>query len=63
MATVTADKARGEFHDPKRGKVRFSTVSEQWFATTVDVKPKTRSGYEWLLRKYVLPTHDQPNRC
>ena len=56
LATVEGNKLRGEWVDPALGKVTFADWSERWLATTVHLKPKTRAGYESLLRTHVLPT-------
>lgn len=46
---------RGAWIDPKAGEVTFGEWSESWLRGLHDVKPKTRAGYESLLRSRVLP--------
>lgn len=41
--------------DPHEGKVLFEVWALRWFASRVDLKPKTVSTYENLLRTRVLP--------
>jgi integrase len=54
-ASVETDKARGEYVDPRAGKVTVTQWSGDWIATTKHLKPKTREGYESLLRRHILP--------
>jgi hypothetical protein len=49
------DKLRGAWVDPHLGKTRFGDWTTRWWETTVTLKPKTRSGYEGLLRTLILP--------
>ncbi|MFQ5948354.1 MAG: tyrosine-type recombinase/integrase [Acidimicrobiia bacterium] len=46
---------RGEWLDPSAGLVTFAEWAEGWLPG-LDLKPKTRAGYESLLRSRVLPT-------
>ena len=54
-ATAEADVIRGDWVDPRRGKETFEHWATQWLASTVHLQPKTRSGYESILRRHVLP--------
>jgi integrase len=54
-ASVETDKARGEYVDPRAGRVTVTQWAEDWIATTSHLKPKTREGYESLLRRHILP--------
>ena len=53
--TVDADVVRGDFINPTLGRTRFAYWADQWFATTAGLKPKTRQGYESMLRVHVVP--------
>ncbi len=55
LSTVESNKLRGEWIDPDLSKVTFGAWSKRWLASTVNLKPKTRVGYESLLRTHVLP--------
>src|SRR4029453_10898865 len=55
-----ARKARGEGVDPELGKTPLSEWVERWRGTTVHLKPKTRAGYESLLKTLILP---EPGRA
>ena len=55
LASVESSKQRGDWTDPRRGKVKFGDFSRQWLETTVHLKPSTRTSYEMLLRRHVLP--------
>jgi integrase len=50
-----ADKLRGQWVDPKRGRMTVGELAERWYATTVTLKPKTREDYRSLLRNHILP--------
>jgi hypothetical protein len=52
---IESDKLRGQWVDPEAGRIRLSEVAERWYATTVPLKPKTRSGYRSLLDSRILP--------
>ena len=56
LVAIEADVMRGEYVDPRLGTVTLADWSDQWMRTTVHLKPKTRVGYESLLRKWVLPS-------
>lgn len=55
LASVEFSKQRGDWTDPRRGKVKFGDFSRRWLETTVHLKPSTRTSYEMLLRRHVLP--------
>ncbi|MGH2718638.1 MAG: tyrosine-type recombinase/integrase [Actinomycetota bacterium] len=55
LAGVDTDIARGGWVDPKLGKVTFGAWAQQWQSTVVHLKPKTRHGYDSLLRSALLP--------
>lgn len=59
LTTVETSKLRGEWVDPQLGKTTFGEWSKRWLGTTATLKPKTRVGYESLLRTVILPTFDQ----
>ncbi len=47
---------RGEWVDPSAGTVPYSEWAETWLASLHGIGPKTRAGYESLLRSRILPT-------
>jgi hypothetical protein len=56
LSRVESDKLRGTFVDPELSRVRFADWAEEWSETsTSHLKPKTRLGYESLLRCYLIP--------
>ncbi len=55
LSSVETDKARGEWSDPRLARVSLADWAGHWLGTTVHLKPKTRAGYESLLRAHVLP--------
>lgn len=56
LAQVEVDKARGSWIDPTRAQVPFDYWADRWLRTTTHLKPKTRAGYESMLRSRLLPT-------
>ncbi|MFN2556198.1 MAG: tyrosine-type recombinase/integrase [Nitriliruptorales bacterium] len=55
LAQVTSDLLRSEWADPDRGRTRVRDWAPRWLATKRKLKPKTRYGYESLLRTRILP--------
>lgn len=55
LTTIEGSKLRGEWVDPRRSRVSLGEWTEHWLETTVHLKPKTRAGYESLLRTHILP--------
>lgn len=55
-AAVETDKSRGDWLDPRLGKVTFGEWAEEWLGQLSHLKPKTRLGYEVALRRHVLPS-------
>jgi integrase len=60
-STIDSDIARGQYVDPVLGKTSFADFSREWLVTTGHLKPKTREGYESILRTHLLPAFgDRP---
>jgi integrase len=55
LTTMEGSKVRAEWVDPRRARVRLEDWTERWLDTTVHLKPKTRAGYDSLLRTHILP--------
>jgi integrase len=55
LATVESEKLRGEWIDPRLGRVTFAEWVDRWRGTAIHLKPKTVEGYESLLRCHLLP--------
>ncbi len=53
--SVESSMLRGEWIDPRLGKTTFGEWAARWMPTTAALKPKTRAGYESLLRTYLIP--------
>jgi hypothetical protein len=53
--TETA-KARGTWTDPALGRVLFRDWLGEWWATTTNLRPKSRDRDELLLRRLALPS-------
>lgn len=54
VVTTETDKLRGNWVNPRLGKIRLRDWAEQVSSTRV-LKPKTQAGYESLLRQHILP--------
>ena len=54
-AAVETDKVRGDWLDPRLGKVTFGEWADEWLGQLSHLKPKTRLDYEVTLRRHVLP--------
>jgi hypothetical protein len=54
-AAVEADKARGTWTDPCRGRSRIGDWAIQWLGTKVDLRASSRVRLEGLVRKHILP--------
>lgn len=53
-AAMEADKARGDYHDPRTGDVPFGALARRWLAALM-VDPATRIRYEGIYRLHVAP--------
>jgi hypothetical protein len=51
----TADLVRGDWRDPRSGRVTVGELAETWYTTTAPLKPSTRLSYRSLLDRWVLP--------
>ena len=52
--TVEADRVRGAWVAPERGRRAVSEYADLWLST-LTCKPKTRAGYESILNRWILP--------
>jgi integrase len=55
LAQVETDLARGEWTDPRAGRVPFEQWAARWQATTTNLRPNTRALHGYLLRRFLLP--------
>src|SRR5919198_2231443 len=55
LAQVETDLARGEWTDPRAGRVPFEEWAARWQATTTNLRPNTRALHVYLLRRFLLP--------
>jgi integrase len=55
LALVEADLERGEWTNPRLGRSTFAEWADDWLATTVHLRARTRAGYVAALRTHVLP--------
>lgn len=53
---VESDMVRGEWTDPRLGRITFGEWSARVEAGRVNVAPSTRANYQSVLRSLVLPT-------
>lgn len=52
---MDADADSGSYIDPRKSDQRFSAVADAWRDSWMDLEPKTRAGYESILRTHLLP--------
>jgi integrase len=55
LAQVETDLARGEWTDPRAGRVSLAEWAARWQATTTNLRPNTRALHGYLLRRFLLP--------
>lgn len=55
LARVETDIERGVWADPRLGKVTVREWAVRYLPTMVHLKPKTRAGYDSILRTAILP--------
>jgi integrase len=55
LAQVETDLARGEWTDPRAGRVAFAEWAGRWQETTTNLRPNTRALHGYLLRRFLLP--------
>lgn len=55
LASIQTDMKRGEWVDPRPGQDTFATWAERWVAANTHLAPRTREGYDSILRYHVLP--------
>ena len=55
LALVQADLHRGEWTDPRLGRIPLAEWAAEWLSTTSHLNPRTRRNYESSLRLHVLP--------
>lgn len=53
--TIEADVVRGDYVQAALARSRFDKWAAEWMESTADLRPKTRVGYESMLRVNVLP--------
>lgn len=56
LASATSSIHRGDWIDPEHGQTTIGAWAPEWLASKRRLKPKTRAGYESLLRSRILPT-------
>lgn len=55
LVKVESSMASGRFTDPKLGKIRLRKWVDEWWETTVNLRPSTRERDLTYLRRYILP--------
>jgi integrase len=59
LTTDGADRVRGDWVDPQKGRVTFGEWSDQYLATRAHLKASTRDRYRCALDAHVLPAFDR----
>src|SRR6266508_168139 len=55
LVSEGASKRQGTWVDPRRAEQPFRAVVEAWRESWLDIEPKTRAGYETIIRCHLLP--------
>jgi integrase len=55
LARVQTDQSRGQFVDPRAGRITLATFAERFLSERV-LSPRTQETYEGLLKNHLLPT-------
>jgi integrase len=55
----TASLVRGEYVDPRRGRLKFGEWAARWMEGRVHLKPRTIASYRSLLTTRILPTWEE----
>jgi len=56
LAATETDVNRGNWRDPGLGRTLLGDWIDEWWATTVNLRPSTRARDESYIRNHVLPT-------
>lgn len=55
IAQVEVDKARGDWVDPRLGRITLGEWTEEYLSTVTNLRPSTRARDESYIRTHVLP--------
>lgn len=55
LSAMDVDISRGMWIDPSAGKILMKDWVEEWWTTTVNLRPSTRVRYQYVLDKDLLP--------
>ena len=56
LVGVENTKLKGEWTEPRLGKIRFEEYAAEWLTTKADVGPQTLGNVQGRLRKHIVPT-------
>src|SRR5687768_17263557 len=56
LSATDVEISRGMWIDPAGSKILMKDWVEEWWTTTVSLRPSTRIRYRYVLDKYLLPT-------
>ena len=59
LATTEADLLRGEWVDPRSGRVLFEDCARRWLASKVDLAPSSLDKVQRHVRRHILPVFGQ----
>lgn len=55
LSSVETDILRGNWIDPRLGKITFEKYSEIWLESRSDLRPRSIEQYRGILRRYLVP--------
>lgn len=59
LAVMEADMTRGAWIDPRLGRTTFEDWVGRWWEVMTNLRPTSRDLYEYLLRRFLLPTFER----
>src|SRR5918996_3278130 len=55
LSTVETDKMRGNYIDPSLARMQLREWADQWWPTTLHLRPSSRARSEGILKGRILP--------
>ena len=56
LRAALVDQMRGNYVDPRHGRVTFESYAASWLEHRPNLRPRTRELYDGQLRNHLLPT-------
>jgi integrase len=59
LDATSASIRRGDWIDPELGRISFARYADLWLAQRIDIRPRTREQYGWLIENKLKPAFGQ----